>query len=167
MFSRIWIAVLTVGLMAAGTAGVIAQEGGGSNDQSAAKSEYKPGLGPCKSDGTNPSGTHTGPPGQPGANCDNRPGRARSGNATCQTGTRYVVKIKRPKGTKRLRVTVDGRRVPVRNGRAPVPVTGTSRDTIVVSGVTKKGRRVRGQRTFNPCATAADPTVRAKKARKS
>jgi hypothetical protein len=167
VFSRIWIAALTVGLMAVGTAGVVAQSGG-SNGQSAASSEYKPGLGPCKNDGTNPSGTHTGPPGQPGANCENRPGNSsKSGNAPCQTGTRYVVKVKRPKGTKRLRVTVDGRRVPVRNGRATVPVTGTSRDTIVVSGVTKKGRRVRGQRTFNPCATAADPTVRAKKAKKS
>lgn len=167
MFSRIWIAALTLGLMALGTAGVIAQDGGSSGNQSAAKSEYKPGLGPCKNNGTNPSGTHTGPPGQPGANCENRPGKARSGNATCQTGTRYVVKVKRPKGTKRLRVLVDGKRVPVRNGRATVPVRGAGADRIVVSGVTKSGKRVRAQRRFDKCATKANPTVRAKKARKS
>ncbi len=168
MYARIATAVLTVGLLAAATGGVIAQDGGGSGGQSAAKSEYKPGLGPCKTDGQNPSGTHTGPPGQPGANCENRPGNsARSGNAGCRTGTRYVVKVKRPKGTRRLRVLVDGKRVPVRNGRATVPVRGAGGDTIVVSGVTRQGRRVRGRRTFDKCTTTANPTVRLKKARKS
>lgn len=73
--SRLLIALCTVGLMAAGTGGVIAGNGNGSSkDKSAAKSEYKPGYGPCKNDGTNPSGVHTGPPGKPGSNCDNKPG---------------------------------------------------------------------------------------------
>ena len=53
------IGALTTG----GTAAVIAggQSGG---DGNAGKGEYKPGCGPKKSNGVNPSGTHTGPPGQ-------------------------------------------------------------------------------------------------------
>ena len=60
--SRSIAALLTVALMAAGTGGVLAGGGGGGNGNSA-NSQYKPGCGPKKTNGVNPSGTHTGPPG--------------------------------------------------------------------------------------------------------
>src|SRR3954449_4515333 len=62
--SRSLAAVLTVALMAAGTGGVIAGGGNGNGNGNASNSQYKPGCGPKKTDGVNPSGTHTGPPGQ-------------------------------------------------------------------------------------------------------
>jgi hypothetical protein len=67
--SRLTVALLALGLMTAGTGGVIAATGGtpGSNN-GAARSQYKPGVGPCKTDGVNPSGTHTGAPGN-GQSC--------------------------------------------------------------------------------------------------
>ncbi|MEA2375756.1 MAG: hypothetical protein QOD53_2219 [Thermoleophilaceae bacterium] len=66
--SRSIAALLTVALMAAGSGGVIAA--GGAGGGSAANNQYKPGCGPKKTDGVNPSGTHTGPPGQVGEdNC--------------------------------------------------------------------------------------------------
>jgi hypothetical protein len=64
--SRIVTLALVIGLMSAGTtAGVLA----GGDDllgvaKNAADSEYKPGCGPKKDDGVNPSGTHTGQPGK-------------------------------------------------------------------------------------------------------
>ena len=61
--SRSVAALLTVALMAAGTGGVIAGGGNGNGNGSASNSQYKPGCGPKKTDGVNPSGTHTGPPG--------------------------------------------------------------------------------------------------------
>jgi hypothetical protein len=61
--SRTMAALLTVALMAAGTGGVIAGGNGGNGNGSAGNSQYKPGCGPKKTDGVNPSGTHTGPPG--------------------------------------------------------------------------------------------------------
>jgi hypothetical protein len=61
--SRSIAALLTVALMAAGTGGVIAGTSSPSGG-SASNSQYKPGCGPKKTDGVNPSGTHTGPPGQ-------------------------------------------------------------------------------------------------------
>jgi hypothetical protein len=60
--SRSIAALLTCALMAAGTGGVIAG-GGNGNSGNASNSQYKPGCGPKKTDGVNPSGTHTGPPG--------------------------------------------------------------------------------------------------------
>ena len=71
--SRITVALLSLGLMAAGTGGVIAASGGVPGKPDAASSQYKPGYGPCKNDGVNPSGTHTGAPGN-GQNCSNKPG---------------------------------------------------------------------------------------------
>jgi hypothetical protein len=62
--SRGIAAFLTLALMAAGTGGVIAGNGNGGGNGNAANSQYKPGCGPKKTDGVNPSGTHTGPPGQ-------------------------------------------------------------------------------------------------------
>ena len=62
--SRSLAAMLTVALMAAGTGGVIAAGGNGNGNGNASNSQYKPGCGPKKSDGVNPSGTHTGPPGK-------------------------------------------------------------------------------------------------------
>jgi hypothetical protein len=70
--SRTMAAFLTVALMAAGTGGVIAAGGGGGNG-SAGNSQYKPGCGPKKTDGVNPSGTHTGPPGQGDTNRESCP----------------------------------------------------------------------------------------------
>ncbi|MEA2369394.1 MAG: hypothetical protein QOH38_2112 [Thermoleophilaceae bacterium] len=68
--SRGIAAFLTLALMAAGTGGVIAGGGNGNGNGSASNSQYKPGCGPKKTDGVNPSGTHTGPPGQVGEdNC--------------------------------------------------------------------------------------------------
>ena len=61
--SRSIATLLTLALMAAGTGGVIAASSGGPTP-SAQNSQYKPGCGPKKTDGVNPSGTHTGPPGQ-------------------------------------------------------------------------------------------------------
>jgi hypothetical protein len=62
--SRSIAALLTVALMAAGTGGVIAGGGNGNGNGNASNSQYKPGCGPKKTDGVNPSGTHTGPPGK-------------------------------------------------------------------------------------------------------
>jgi hypothetical protein len=65
--SRIVTLALVLGLMTAGTtAGVLA---GGTDDllgvaNNAANDQYKPGCGPKKDDGVNPSGTHTGQPGK-------------------------------------------------------------------------------------------------------
>jgi hypothetical protein len=61
--SRGIAALLAVALMAAGTGGVLAGGTGGPTPSSS-DSQYKPGCGPKKTDGVNPSGTHTGPPGQ-------------------------------------------------------------------------------------------------------
>ena len=63
MKSRRVAALLTVALMAAGTSSVIAAGGNGNDNGNASNSQYKPGCGPAKTDGINPSGTHTGPPG--------------------------------------------------------------------------------------------------------
>jgi len=65
--------VLTLGLMAAGTGGVIAGGGHGGHNGNASKSQYKPGCGPKKSNGVNPSGTHTGPPGHGDTNRESCP----------------------------------------------------------------------------------------------
>jgi hypothetical protein len=54
--------LLTLGLMAAGTGGVIAASSTGGSGGSSANTQYKPGCGPPPN-GVNPSGTHTGPPG--------------------------------------------------------------------------------------------------------
>ena len=62
--SRGMAAVLTLALMAAGTGGVLAGGGNGHGGGSSAKTQYKPGCGPKKTNGVNPSGTHTGPPGR-------------------------------------------------------------------------------------------------------
>ena len=71
--SRSVAALLTVALMAAGTGGVIAGGTTGSSNGSASNSQYKPGCGPKKTDGVNPSGTHTGPPGQGDTNRESCP----------------------------------------------------------------------------------------------
>jgi hypothetical protein len=71
--SRAIAVLLTVGLMAAGTGGVIANNGNGNGGGSSSNSQYKPGCGPPPL-GVNPSGTHTGAPGNPLA-CLNQPGR--------------------------------------------------------------------------------------------
>jgi uncharacterized membrane protein len=71
--SRSVAALLTVALMAAGTGGVIAGGGNGNSGGSASNSQYKPGCGPKKTDGVNPSGTHTGPPGQGDTNRESCP----------------------------------------------------------------------------------------------
>ena len=71
--SRTMAAFLTVALMAAGTGGVIAGNGNGNGNGSAGNSQYKPGCGPKKTDGVNPSGTHTGPPGQGDTNRESCP----------------------------------------------------------------------------------------------
>ena len=75
MKSRALVAMVTLGLMAGGTGGVIAASGGtGSASSDAAKAQYKPGYGPCKNGGVDGSGaTHTGPPGHPGSNCTTDP----------------------------------------------------------------------------------------------
>ena len=62
MKSRTLIALLTIGLMAGGTGGVLAGNGNG-NGGSAASSQYKPGMG-CG----DKNHTHTGPPGNPSKN---------------------------------------------------------------------------------------------------
>ena len=71
--SRGMAAVLTLALMAAGTGGVLAGGGHGNGGGSSAKSQYKPGCGPKKSNGVNPSGTHTGPPGHGDTNRESCP----------------------------------------------------------------------------------------------
>src|SRR5438309_10456744 len=68
MKSRGIAALLAVALMAAGTGGVLAGGSTGGSNGSSSNSQYKHGCGPKKTDGVNPSGTHTGPPG-------NGPGR--------------------------------------------------------------------------------------------
>jgi len=65
--------VLTLGLMAAGTGGVIAASNTGGGGGSSANTQYKPGCGPKKTDGVNPSGTHTGPPGHGDTNRESCP----------------------------------------------------------------------------------------------
>lgn len=70
--SRTMAAFLTVALMAAGTGGVLAGGSGGGTG-SAGNSQYKPGCGPKKTDGVNPSGTHTGPPGKGDTNRESCP----------------------------------------------------------------------------------------------
>ena len=71
--SRSIATLLTVALMAAGTGGVIAGGGHGGHNGNASKSQYKPGCGPKKSNGVNPSGTHTGPPGHGDTNRESCP----------------------------------------------------------------------------------------------
>jgi len=71
--SRLTVALLSLGLMVGGTGGVLAAKGDNDKSDGAAKSQYKPGYGPCKNGGTNGSGTHTGPPGRPGSNCQTDP----------------------------------------------------------------------------------------------
>ena len=71
--SRTIATLLTVALMAAGTGGVIAGGGHGGHNGNASKSQYKPGCGPKKTNGVNPSGTHTGPPGQGDTNRESCP----------------------------------------------------------------------------------------------
>ena len=71
--SRGIAAMLTLALMAAGTGGVIAGGGNGNGNGNASNSQYKPGCGPKKTDGVNPSGTHTGPPGQGDTNRESCP----------------------------------------------------------------------------------------------
>jgi hypothetical protein len=70
--SRLITGLLALALMAGGTGGVIAATNNG-NTGSAANSQYKPGCGPKKTDGVNPSGTHTGPPGQGDTNRESCP----------------------------------------------------------------------------------------------
>ena len=70
--SRGIAALLTLALMAGGTGGVIAATNGGAGGN-ASNSQYKPGCGPKKTDGVNPSGTHTGPPGQGDTNRESCP----------------------------------------------------------------------------------------------
>jgi len=72
MKSRGIAALLAVALMAAGTGGVLAGGSTGGSNGSSSNSQYKPGCGPKKTDGVNPSGTHTGPPGN-GPGRDNCP----------------------------------------------------------------------------------------------
>jgi hypothetical protein len=160
--SRILIALSTLALLAIGTVGVVAAGGGSSNGQSAAASEYKPGLGPCKDGGTNPSGTHTGPPGQPDKNCETKPsnGNAKAASAAppCRTGSSFSVRS----SLGRLRsVEVNGNRFPVRDGRVriPMPPGFSGPVTIDVVAKSKGGRTLRGKRVFNPCATRRNPTV--------
>jgi hypothetical protein len=162
---RILIALTTLGLLVIGTGGVVAAGGGSSNGQSAAKSEYKPGLGPCKDGGQNPSGTHTGPPGQPDANCETKPGngkgqgRAASAAAPCRTGSSFAVRS----NMGRLRsVKVNGRTFPVVDGRVRIPMPPAFRGAVTIDVVAKSkgGRTMRGTRVFDPCATRRNPTVR-------
>src|SRR2546421_3339534 len=62
--SRSIATLLTLALMAGGTGGVIAATNNGGPTPSAQNSQYKPGCGPKKADGANPSRTRTGLPGQ-------------------------------------------------------------------------------------------------------
>jgi hypothetical protein len=60
--SRTTAVFLSLALMVGGTGGVMAAKGGNGKSQgSAGNSQYKPGCGPKKTNGVNPSGTHTGP----------------------------------------------------------------------------------------------------------
>jgi len=65
--------LLTLGLMTAGTGGVIAASNTGGSGGSSANTQYKPGCGPKKTNGVNPSGTHTGPPGHGDTNRESCP----------------------------------------------------------------------------------------------
>ena len=71
--SRSIATLLTLALMAGGTGGVIAATNSGGTNGSASNSQYKPGCGPKKTDGVNPSGTHTGPPGHGDTNRESCP----------------------------------------------------------------------------------------------
>src|SRR5436309_12023906 len=71
--SRGMAALLTLALMAAGTGGVLAGGGNGHSNHSSASTQYKPGCGPKKTNGVNPSGTHTGPPGHGDTNRESCP----------------------------------------------------------------------------------------------
>ncbi len=71
--SRGMAAVLTLALMAAGTGGVLAGGGHGNSGASSGNTQYKPGCGPKKTNGVNPSGTHTGPPGHGDTNRESCP----------------------------------------------------------------------------------------------
>jgi hypothetical protein len=80
--SRLTVALLSLGLMVGGTSGVIAAKGGNGKSNGAAKSQYKPGYGPCKKGGTTPAGQHTGPPGNAqGGTCATKPGGGTSPNS--------------------------------------------------------------------------------------
>jgi hypothetical protein len=59
--TRSVVVAVSVLLMAGGTGAVLAA-GGGLGHGNAANSQYKPGCGPKKTNGVNPSGTHTGQP---------------------------------------------------------------------------------------------------------
>ena len=156
MTFRLLTALATVVLMAIGTGAVIAAGDAGSNGQSAAKSEYKPGYGPCRDDGTNPSGVHTGPPGRPGANCETKASaRSAPAPAACRTGSSFTIRVK---GGRAKRITVNGRAV--RGARVVMPPQFRGPVLIEVRGVTKRGRTVRRKRVFDPCSTRRNPTVR-------
>jgi hypothetical protein len=71
--SRSIATLLTLALMAAGTGGVIAATNSGGNNPNTSNSQYKPGCGPKQTNGVNPSGTHTGPPGQGDTNRESCP----------------------------------------------------------------------------------------------
>ena len=73
--SRLIVAMVALGLMAGGTGGVLAATSAPKTN-GAASSQYKPGVGPCKTGGVNPSGTHTGAPGN-GNSCDTKPGNGK------------------------------------------------------------------------------------------
>jgi hypothetical protein len=75
------IGALTTG----GTAAVIAG-GQGGGDGNGGKGEYKPGCGPKKSDGVNPSGTHTGPPGHGDTNRTHCPKQSHKSNKQSHGG---------------------------------------------------------------------------------
>jgi hypothetical protein len=62
--SRTLAVGLALALMVGGTGGVIAGGGNGGGNGNSSNGQYKPGCGPKKTGGVNPSGTHTGPPGQ-------------------------------------------------------------------------------------------------------
>lgn len=84
--SRLTVALLSLGLMVGGTGGVIAAKGGNGKGNGAAKSQYKPGVGPCKKGGTTPSGTKTGAPGND-QNCATKPGGGTSPSSPGQSGS--------------------------------------------------------------------------------
>lgn len=69
MRSRVIAVLVGVGLVAGGTGGVLAAGGPGTGGNNASNSQYKPGCGPKQTGGVNPSGTHTGPPGNPDKVC--------------------------------------------------------------------------------------------------
>jgi hypothetical protein len=71
--SRTLAVGLAIALMVGGTGGVIAGGGNGNGNGNSGSSQYKPGCGPKKTDGVNPSGTHTGPPGKGDTNRESCP----------------------------------------------------------------------------------------------